>query len=170
MTMVYKNLKIALCTTAISVALSGYAVKGAMLAQAEEPPPPASQQTPPQARQGKLIQTREIDVTGDGKLDLVSLVGMKSDPDSPYYNRLFISVVGEGQAQVVIPLEGGYNPRWIFVTLSTTCCRRSMYPLRQGEAAGTPRITFIHSKITCLQRFRCPNRCMSKPPSRITIR
>lgn len=57
-------------------------------------PPPPSELAPPQSGQGQLIQTREIDVTGDGKLEMVSLVGLKSDMNSPYYDKLFISVVG----------------------------------------------------------------------------
>lgn len=110
-----KRFTIALHIAAISVMMSGgLAYSGSAEAFAQTVPPPPTQLTPPQGGQGQLIQTREIDVTGDGKLDLVSLVGLKSDMNSPYYDKLFISVVGQGQAQVVIPLEGGYNPRMDF--------------------------------------------------------
>lgn len=108
--------KIALHTAAISFMMSSLAIGGLSEAHARslELPPPSVQPAPPQAQTGQLIQTREIDVTGDGKFEVVSLVGLKSDPNSPYYDRLFISSVGQGQAQVVIPLEGGYNPKMDF--------------------------------------------------------
>ena len=111
-----KRFTIVLHTAAISVILSGgLAISGPAAAYNQEvPAPPSSQLAPPQGGQGELIQTREIDVTGDGKFEIVSLVGLKSDMNSPYYDKLFISVVGQGQAQVVIPLEGGYNPRMDF--------------------------------------------------------
>lgn len=108
--------KIALHTAAISFIMSSLAVGELPEAHARalELPPPSVQPAPPQAQAGQLIQTREIDVTGDGKFEMVSLVGLKSDPNSPYYDKLFISSVGQGQAQVVIPLEGGYNPKMDF--------------------------------------------------------
>ncbi|WNR44449.1 hypothetical protein [Paenibacillus roseipurpureus] len=108
-----KMFKIALYTAAISVGLSGMSVMGADLAYAQKLPPPAVQPTPPQG-QGKLIQTREIDVTGDGQFEVVSLVGWQSDPNTAYFDKLFIAIVGQNQAQVVIPLPGGYNPKMDF--------------------------------------------------------
>ncbi|RTE11356.1 hypothetical protein [Paenibacillus whitsoniae] len=95
-------------TAAISMGLSLLLFSSSTMAE-ELPPQPA-----PQAEQGQLIQTREIDVTGDGKFEVVSLIGTKMDMNSPYYDKLFLTSVGEGQAQVVIPLQGGYNPRMDF--------------------------------------------------------
>ncbi|MFD0697554.1 hypothetical protein ACFQZT_26100 [Paenibacillus sp. GCM10027628] len=107
-----KIAKTVLHTAAITLLLSSLSLWGAGLAVAEgndELPSPG-----PNASQGQLLQAREIDVTGDGKLDTVSLVGTKMDSSSPYYAKLFIVVSGQGQNQVVIPLEGGYNPRMMF--------------------------------------------------------
>ncbi|MDF2646682.1 MAG: hypothetical protein K0Q73_2487 [Paenibacillus sp.] len=106
-----KCFKIALHTAVISLLLSSISLWRGGLVSAEELPPTPPPQT---AQQGELIQTREIDVTGDGKPDTVSLIGMKSDNSSPYYDKLFITVVGPVQTQVVIPLEGGYNPQMDF--------------------------------------------------------
>lgn len=102
-----KSTKIVLHTAAISLLVSSLFLWGT--ASAEELPPP-----PQTTQQGQLVQTREIDVTGDGKPDTVSLIGMKSDNSSPYYDKLFITVLGPTQTQVVIPLEGGYNPQMDF--------------------------------------------------------
>ncbi|SDO02111.1 hypothetical protein SAMN04487897_107102 [Paenibacillus sp. yr247] len=109
-----KSAKIALHTAAISLFLGCLSLSGPGLTRAannEEMPPPAQQ---PAAQQNQLIQTREIDVTGDRKPDTVSLVGMKMDNNSPYYDKLFIVVSGPAQTQVVIPLQGGYNPQMQF--------------------------------------------------------
>ncbi|MNI09219.1 hypothetical protein D3C73_622740 [compost metagenome] len=65
--------------------------------------------------QGQVITKSEVDVTGDGRKDQVSLIGTKLDPSSPYYSKLSIVVSGEGQQQIVIPIEGGYNPQLQFV-------------------------------------------------------
>jgi hypothetical protein len=110
-----KSFTIPLRAAVMGMLLSGaLSFGGTAEAFTQEVPPPPSQLAPPQSGQGQLIQTRDIDVTGDGKLDMVSLVGLKSDLNSPYYDKLFISVTGQGQAQVVIPLEGGYNPKMDF--------------------------------------------------------
>jgi hypothetical protein len=107
-----KAARTALHTAAFSLLLSGLSLWGAGFTEAKnngELPPPA-----PNALQGQLLQTRVIDVTGDGKPDTVSLVGTKMDSSSPYYAKLFIVVSGPAQTQVVIPLEGGYNPQMGF--------------------------------------------------------
>lgn len=109
-----KSAKLALHTAAISLLLGCLSVWGpgqARAANNEEMPPPAQQ---PAGQQDQLIQAREIDVTGDGKPDNVSLIGTKRDNTSPYYDKLFIVVTGQAQAQVVIPLQGGYNPQMQF--------------------------------------------------------
>jgi hypothetical protein len=59
----------------------------------------------------QVIQTNELDVTGDGKADKVTLFGTKQDANSPYYNSLAVAVASEGHNDIAIPLEGGYNPR-----------------------------------------------------------
>ncbi|MBD0382083.1 hypothetical protein [Paenibacillus sedimenti] len=107
-----KIAKTVLHSAVISLFVGCLSLWGMGFAMAEENevlPPPG-----PNATQGQLLQTREIDVTGDGKLDTVSLVGTKMDSSSPYYAKLFIVVSGEGQNQVVIPLEGGYGPQMMF--------------------------------------------------------
>ncbi|GFZ85017.1 hypothetical protein GCM10008018_33830 [Paenibacillus marchantiophytorum] len=95
--------------TAVSLLISSLLLWGGGFAAAEELPPPAAP-----AQQGQLIQTREIDVTGDGKPDIVSLFGSKADTSSPYFDKLYIAVSGQAQQQVIIPLEGGYNPYMAF--------------------------------------------------------
>ncbi|MEC0229170.1 hypothetical protein [Paenibacillus alba] len=102
---------LALHRAAISLLISSLLLGGGGLASAEELPPPSS---PQPSQQGQLVQTREIDVTGDGKPDTVALIGSKLDPNSPYFDKLYIVVSGQGQQQVVIPLEGGYNPHMQF--------------------------------------------------------
>lgn len=107
-----KMAKTVLHAAAISLLLSGsalWAIGPAAAEEHEELPTPG-----PNLAQGQLLQTREIDVTGDGKPDTVSLIGTKLDISSPYYAKLFIVVSGGGQNQVVIPLEGGYQPRMMF--------------------------------------------------------
>ncbi|NEW07501.1 hypothetical protein GK047_15960 [Paenibacillus sp. SYP-B3998] len=104
--------KAVLHTVAISVLLAGLPWWGASIAKAEnnEELPP----TDPNTTQEQILQTREIDVTGDGKPDHVALVGTKLDSSSPYYAKLSIVVSGQGQNPVVIPLKGGYNPQIVF--------------------------------------------------------
>ncbi|TXK83900.1 hypothetical protein [Paenibacillus sp. N3.4] len=107
-----KSTKIAFQSVAISLLLSSLLLSGtggAFAGSNEELPSP-----PPNTQQGQLLQTREVDVTGDGKPDHVALVGTKLDNSSPYFNKLFIIVTGPSQTQVVIPLEGGYNPQMVF--------------------------------------------------------
>ncbi len=112
-TLLKNKARAALHIAVISLLLSGLSLSGTGWAAAgmkEEAPPSGSNTANPT----ELIQAREIDVTGDGKLDSVGLVGMKLDAASPYYAKLFIVVLGQGQNQVVVPLEGGYNPKMSF--------------------------------------------------------
>ncbi|MEW9699349.1 hypothetical protein [Paenibacillus sp. SI8] len=104
-----KTARTALHTAAIGLLLVGLSMWGTNVHAAEnkEELPPVG----PNASQGQLLQTREIDVTGDGKPDNVALFGTKQDNASPYFTKLFIVVSGPSQTQVVIPLEGGYNPQ-----------------------------------------------------------
>jgi hypothetical protein len=116
--MFQKSAKIALQTAVfglllgcLSLAGQGAVAAAVQAANNEEiPAPPPSMQQPGQPGQAQLIQVREIDVTGDGLLDQVALSGTKMDLNSPYYDKLFIVVTSPGQTQVVIPLQGGYNP------------------------------------------------------------
>ncbi len=118
--MFQKSAKIALLAAVIGLLLGclSFGGQGTVVAQAvnneDLPAPPSSQQQPGQLRQAQLIQTRDIDVTGDGVLDQVALSGTKLDMNSPYYDQLFIVVTSPGQTQVVIPLQGGYNPSMQF--------------------------------------------------------
>ncbi|MBP1963973.1 hypothetical protein [Paenibacillus aceris] len=109
--MFQKSAKIALYTAVIGLLLGclSFGGQGAVQAANNEELSP-----PPPAQQGQLIQTREIDVTGDGVRDNVALIGSKMDMNSPYYDKLFIVVTSPGQTQVVIPLQGGYNPNMQF--------------------------------------------------------
>ncbi|MDD9270666.1 hypothetical protein ACFPES_26775 [Paenibacillus sp. GCM10023248] len=113
--MLTKSVKTALCavTAGLLACCLSFGGAGAVRAAGyEELPPPVQQPEP--AQQGQLIQTRDIDVTGDGKPDNVSLVGSKLDMGSPYYDKLFVVVTSPGQTRVVIPLQGGYNPNMQF--------------------------------------------------------
>lgn len=112
--MFQKCAKIALHTAVVGLLLGCLSFGGQGAAQAannEELSPPPSAQP---GQQGQLIQIREIDVTGDGVRDNVALIGSKLDMNSPYYDKLFIVVTSPGQTQVVIPLQGGYNPNMQF--------------------------------------------------------
>lgn len=116
MHMVTKSAKAALHAVAAGLLACCLCFGGTGLARAasyEELPSPSTQQ-PESGQQGQLIQAREIDVTGDGRLDNVALVGSKMDLDSPYYDKLFIVVSSPGQTQVIIPLQGGYYPNMQF--------------------------------------------------------
>ncbi|NOV02575.1 hypothetical protein [Paenibacillus planticolens] len=115
--MFQNSAKIALRAAAIGLLLGCLSFGGQGAAQAEtndERSPSPSAQPGQQGQQGQLIQTRDIDVTGDGVKDHVALVGSKLDMNSPYYDKLFIVVSSPGQTQVVIPLQGGYNPNMQF--------------------------------------------------------
>jgi hypothetical protein len=107
-----KLIKIMLQLTSISI-ISLYAPLPA--AQAASLPDPAVQQAPlPSPVQGQILQTREVDVTGDGKMDKVSLVGVRTDTTSPYYPKIFLVVASAGQGDITVPLEGGYDPKMEF--------------------------------------------------------
>lgn len=120
--MFQKSAKIALQTAVISLLLGclSFAGQGSVAAAAQAATnedltaPPPSTQEPRPLGQAQLIQKHDIDVTGDGVLDQVALAGTKMDMNSPYYDKLFIVVTSPEQTQVVIPLQGGYNPNMQF--------------------------------------------------------
>ncbi|UJF33514.1 hypothetical protein [Paenibacillus hexagrammi] len=104
--------KSAFYTAAFSTIMSGMLLIGGGLAAAEE----AEELTPESLspEQNQVLQSKQIDVTGDGKPDTVVLAGSKLDPSSPYFAKLALMVSGLGHNPVMIPLEGGYNPRMLF--------------------------------------------------------
>lgn len=97
--------------------------------------PPPSTQEPRPLGQAQLIQKHDIDVTGDGVLDQVALAGTKMDMNSPYYDKLFIVVTSPGQTQVVIPLQGGYNPNMQFCDFIGEKLPQIYVSAENGEAA-----------------------------------
>ncbi|MFD2614210.1 hypothetical protein [Paenibacillus gansuensis] len=59
----------------------------------------------------QVVQTSEGDVTGDGKLDKIELLGIKKDPASNYYDKLVVKVTGGGDGKSAeTALGGGYTP------------------------------------------------------------
>jgi hypothetical protein len=110
--MLVQFVKMSLQLTAISV-LALYAPLTS--AHASTLPDPTVQQAPlPPQPQGQILQTSEIDVTGNGKLDRVSLVGVRTDTTSPYFPKILLVVASPDKGEITIPLEGGYEPKMQF--------------------------------------------------------
>jgi hypothetical protein len=67
---------------------------------------------PGHASPAAVIQTQEGDVTGDKKLDTVVLKGQKMDPNSGFYDKLFIEVNNAADnKKSEVTLQGGYTPK-----------------------------------------------------------
>lgn len=68
-----------------------------------------------QSQSFDVLQTKEKDVTGDNRPDIVTFLGKKSDKTSLFYNKIYILVEDKKERKLsMIPLEGGYNPQLQF--------------------------------------------------------
>ena len=66
-----------------------------------------------------LLDQRRIDVTGDGKPDLVRLIGHRTDRSRIYYEHVYVQVISDPQQQPLsIRFPGGYEPKMQFCDFS----------------------------------------------------
>jgi hypothetical protein len=127
--------------TAKLMAAAGLLVAGSLswgLVGVEAAQPHAAVQQP------QTIISRELDVTGDGQKDIVTLSGSKADPNSPYFTALTLGVRPSGKSEVLIPIEGGYNPKLQFVDVTGDKLREIYVSVETGGSGGFNN-TYIYS-------------------------
>ncbi|MDR7319025.1 hypothetical protein [Brevibacillus nitrificans] len=113
----------------------GLGVNGA---GADVPPPAASQITPAPAVYEELKIARQ-DVTGDGRPDLVTLLGKRFAADSPYYEKLKVMVQDPVARKVSFfyTTYGGYQPEMSFCDFTGNKTKQIWIQAPTGGSGGT---------------------------------
>ncbi|WP_019121909.1 hypothetical protein [Brevibacillus massiliensis] len=83
-----------------------------------------------------LLESKRIDVTGDGKPDLVSLIG-KKDSSSVYWEKLFVAVENEAGHPLSASSGGGSNPRLTFCGFTGRKAADILVSAETGGSGGT---------------------------------
>ncbi|MBM7583909.1 hypothetical protein JOC86_000446 [Bacillus pakistanensis] len=78
-----------------------------------------------------VIDTYEVDVTGNGKPDKIVLWG-KPFPDALYYNKVWSEIITDDKKSFQIDYEGGYEPKIEFIDFN----HDGVKDLLQSSAAG----------------------------------
>lgn len=68
--------------------------------------------------EGILIETYQVDVTGDGENDTIELKGKLFAPDAQYYQDIWAEVRASDGKEWKISYGGGYEPKLQFIDLN----------------------------------------------------
>ncbi|MFM1654555.1 hypothetical protein ACI7RC_21015 [Brevibacillus sp. B_LB10_24] len=84
-----------------------------------------------------LLDSKRIDVTGNGKPDLVSLIG-KKDQSGVYWEKLFVTVENDAGNQYFFASSGGgWNPRMSFCRFTGRNAEDILVSAETGGSGGT---------------------------------
>ncbi|CAG7637839.1 hypothetical protein PAESOLCIP111_03885 [Paenibacillus solanacearum] len=85
-----------------------------------------------------LLDSKDVDVTGDRLPDRVSLYGQKYSPDTVYFKQLAVEVTDRTKPRpIVIPVPGGYNPTMQFCDFTGDRVADIYVTAETGGSAGT---------------------------------
>ncbi|MFD2370392.1 hypothetical protein ACFSO0_10670 [Brevibacillus sp. GCM10020057] len=102
-------------------------------------PPPEGSQAAPAPAVFEVLETARQDVTGDGRPDLVSLLGQRFAADSPYYEKLKV-MVQDPVAKKVSFMQtayGGYQPQLSFCDFTGEGTKQILVQAPTGGSGGT---------------------------------
>lgn len=102
------------------------------------PPQEPSQLAPPPAVYEE-IQIKREDVTGDGRPDVVTLLGKRYAADSPYYDRLKVMVQDPvaKKTSFFTTTYGGYQPGMSFCDFTGNKAKQILVQAPTGGSGGT---------------------------------
>lgn len=102
-------------------------------------PPPDGSQAAPAPVVYEVLETARQDVTGDGRPDLISLLGRRFAPDSPYYEKLKVMVQDPVAKKVSFmqTASGGYQPQLSFCDFTGDRTKEILVQAPTGGSGGT---------------------------------
>ena len=111
---------------------------GVMATGQAVPPQDPSQLTPAPAVYEE-IQIKRQDVTGDGRPDVVTLLGKRFAADSPYYERLKVMVQDPvaKKTSFFTTAYGGYQPQMSFCDFTGNQAKQILVQAPTGGSGGT---------------------------------
>lgn len=65
-----------------------------------------------------VIETYEVDITGDGLKEVIQLKGLLLSDDSNYFQKVWADITSQHDKEWKISYEGGYDPKLTFKDLS----------------------------------------------------
>ncbi|WP_339228575.1 hypothetical protein NSQ77_02140 [Oceanobacillus sp. FSL K6-2867] len=86
--------------------------------------------------EGILIETYQVDVTGDGENDTIELKGKLFAPDAQYYQDIWAEVRASDGKEWKISYGGGYEPKLQFIDLNHDGIKDIFYQSPTGGSGG----------------------------------
>jgi len=83
-----------------------------------------------------LIETFNLDITGDGQDETIELKGILFSKDSSYYRNIWIEITNELKNEWTIDLGGGYEPDLQFIDLNHDKVKDILYQSPTGGSGG----------------------------------
>jgi len=83
-----------------------------------------------------VIETYQIDLTGDGKKETIELKGKLFSPDAQYYQDIWADIVSSDKTEWKINYGGGYEPKLQFIDLNHDGVQDIFYQSPTGGSGG----------------------------------
>lgn len=84
----------------------------------------------------QIVVTKKHDVTGDGKLDIVSIDGVPYETKSLFLKEIHLVVKVAGAKKVEVPLEAGYEPKLEFADFNRDGVDDAFITVSTGSRGG----------------------------------
>jgi len=84
----------------------------------------------------QTIVTKKRDVTGDGKLDRISIIGVPYEPDSPFLKEIYLVIEVRKGRKIDVPLDAGFEPSLQFADFNRDGVEDVYVTIPTGSSGG----------------------------------
>lgn len=91
-----------------------------------------------------LIESYQVDITGDGEVETIELMGKLFAPDAQYYQDIWANIRSSNEQEWKINYGGGYEPELQFIDLNHDGIKDIFYQSPTGGSGGLY-TSFLHT-------------------------
>ncbi|MBP2076402.1 hypothetical protein [Oceanobacillus polygoni] len=91
-----------------------------------------------------LIESYQVDITGDGEVETIELMGKLFAPDAQYYQDIWADIRSSNEQEWKINYGGGYEPELQFIDLNHDGIKDIFYQSPTGGSGGLY-TSFLHT-------------------------
>ncbi|WP_141432336.1 hypothetical protein [Bacillus sp. 03113] len=83
-----------------------------------------------------MVSQDKVDITGDGKIDIVTIKGIRFDQNTKFLKKVFLDITESNGKTYKEELEGGYEPKIVYDDLNHDGVKDMFITIPTGGSGG----------------------------------